>query len=97
MASEWSQWMFMGPDSARLATVMTTGRRIDAAMYRTSHMKARPAEAVAVTDRAPAADAPMHTLMELCSDSVLTYSVWTSPSATKSEKASTMMVWGVMG
>ena len=44
-------------------------------------MNASPAEDVAVTARAPAADAPMHTDMALCSDSTGTNSVSTSPSA----------------
>jgi len=31
MVSEWSQWMLMGPDRARLTVVMTIGSRYDAA------------------------------------------------------------------
>jgi hypothetical protein len=30
--SEWSQWMLIGPDSARLPSATTTGARIAAAM-----------------------------------------------------------------
>ncbi len=30
--SEWSQWMLIGPESARLPSAMTIGARIDAAM-----------------------------------------------------------------
>ena len=30
--SEWSQWMLIGPESARFPTAITTGARIEAAM-----------------------------------------------------------------
>jgi hypothetical protein len=32
MLSEWSQWMLIGPDSARFPTAITIGARMDAAM-----------------------------------------------------------------
>ncbi|OPX60037.1 MAG: hypothetical protein A4E30_01196 [Methanomassiliicoccales archaeon PtaB.Bin215] len=97
MASLWSQWMLIGPLRVRLATAMTIGALMEDVTYSISHMKASPADAVAVATRAPAADEPTHMLRALCSDSAHTYSVSTVPSATKSEYASTMMVWGVMG
>ena len=60
-------------------------------------MRARPAEEVAVTARAPAASAPMQADMELCSDSTGTNSVLTSPSATYWAKYWGISVEGVMG
>ena len=48
MMSPWSFQMLKGPLSARLATVMTMGRRMADAMKRISCIKARPWELVAV-------------------------------------------------
>ena len=62
--------------------LMTIGKRLEAAMYRISHINARPLEEVAVMTRAPADDAPTQALMALCSLSTVTNSVSTSPSAT---------------
>jgi len=89
--------MFIGALSALLATAITIGILMDAAMYNISHIRASPAEAVAVAVLAPAAAAPMHSVMAECSLSEQTNSVSTSPFATYSEKSSTMIVCGVMG
>ena len=89
--------MLIGADSARLALAMTIGRRMPAAMCSSSHMYARPWLDVAVMTRAPAAEAPTHALIAECSDSTVTYSVWTRPLATNFANSSTMVVWGVIG
>ena len=47
--------------------------------------------------RAPAAEAPMHALIAECSDSTVTYSVWTRPCATNFANSSTIVVCGVIG
>ncbi len=67
------------------------------AMCSSSHMSARPCDEVAVMTRAPAAEAPMHALIAECSDSTVTYSVWTRPLATNFANSSTMVVCGVIG
>ena len=61
--------MLIGADSARLATVMITGKRIDDATYRTLCMYSSPGPAVAVKVLAPIAEAPRHALIAECSDS----------------------------
>ena len=73
--------MLMGPVSARQTQARVMGRREEAATCSSSHIKARPAEEVAVTARAPAASAPMQVDRALCSDSTATNSVSTFPSA----------------
>ena len=60
-------------------------------------MKARPQEEVAVMALAPAAQAPMVALMELCSDSTGMNSVSISPFAIKVETICGISVEGVMG
>ena len=97
MMSLWSQWMLIGADSARFALAMTIGSRMPAAMWSSSHMSARPCDEVAVMTRAPAAEAPTHALIAECSDSTVTYSVWTRPCATNFANSSTMVVCGVIG
>ena len=81
MASEWSLLILMGPVSARQTQASVMGRREEEATCSSSHMKARPAEEVAVTARAPAAWAPMQVDRALCSLSTATNSVSTSPLA----------------
>src|SRR5262245_61442281 len=95
--SEWSQWMLIGPDSARLPSAITTGARIEAAMYTTSAMSARPCDDVAVIVRAPASAAPIAALMAECSDSTSTSSPCTRPCATNDAKVWMIGVWGVIG
>ena len=95
--SEWSQWMLIGPLSARLTSGITIGSRQEAAMYTISHISARPCEEVAVKTRAPAAEAPMAALMALCSDSTRITSVSTSPLATNSANLCISSVCGVIG
>jgi len=73
------------------------GRRMPAAMYSVSHIRARPLAAVAVMTRPPAAEAPMQALIAACSDSTGTNSVCTIPSATYCEKFCTTAVCGVIG
>jgi hypothetical protein len=97
MASEWSFQMLMGPESDRLATAITMGSRIAGAMNSISCIRARPWDAELVKVRAPAAEEPMQALMALCSDSTGTNSASRWPSATNSDRCSTMWVWGVMG
>ncbi len=48
MMSPWSFQMDKGPDRARLATVMTMGKRMALAMKRISFIRAKPWELVAV-------------------------------------------------
>ena len=60
-------------------------------------MSASPWELVEVNVRAPTAAEPQHTLMAECSLSTGTNSASSSPSATSSERCSTMWVCGVMG
>ena len=55
------------------------------------------AVALAVKTLAPVAEAARHAAIALCSDSVQTYSVSTSPLATYSLNFSTIIVCGVMG
>src|SRR4030042_6964257 len=89
--------MFMGPDSALFTTGITMGRRVDAAIYKISHISARPCEDVAVIVLAPAAAAPTHALIALCSDSTGIISVFTLPSATYWQNPITISVCGVIG
>ena len=89
--------MLIGPLNARFATDMQMGSLMAEAIQSTSHMKASPAEAVAVATLPPAAEAPMQSDIALCSDSAQTYSVLTSPLATNSAKFYTIMVCGVIG
>ena len=77
--SEWSQWMLIGPERARLPSATTIGARIDAAMYTTSAIRASPCDDVAVIVRAPARAAPIAALIAECSDSTLTISVCALP------------------
>ena len=87
----------MGPVRARFTQARVMGSRLEAATYIISYIRARPAEEVAVTARAPAASAPMQADMELCSDSTGTNSVLTSPLATYWAKYWGISVEGVMG
>ena len=66
-------------------------------MYNSSHIYASPQDDVAVRLRAPAADAPIAALMELCSLSTGINSVSTCPFATKDAKYCGISVDGVMG
>src|ERR1700675_1838703 len=95
--SEWSQWMLIGPDSARLPTAITTGARIEAAMYTTSAMSASPCDDVAVIVRAPASAAPIAALIAECSDSTSTSSPCASPCATNVANPWMIGVCGVIG
>src|SRR5674476_169433 len=89
--------MFSGADNARLATAITTGTLEPDVTKSISCINANPAEALAVKVLAPVADADRQAVMALCSDSVQTNSVRTSPLATYSLNFSTIIVWGVMG
>ncbi len=97
MMSEWSFQMEMGADRARLAMAMTMAIRIPEAIHIISLIRASPWEEVAVKVRAPAAAEPTQALMALCSLSTGMNSASRWPSATSSERCSTMWVWGVMG
>ena len=74
--------MLSGPVSARQTAASPTGSLLDAATPNTSHINARPADDVAVRALAPAADAPIAALIELCSLSTVINSVSTNPFAT---------------
>src|SRR3989304_6022041 len=87
----------MGADTARLTQVMTTGSRIPAILKSTSIMSKNPWDVVAVYVLAPVALAPRTTDAAECSLSTLTYSDLSSPSATNSERCSTIWVCGVIG
>ena len=86
-----------GTREARFTVVMTMGSRMDAAMKSISHIRAKPAELVAVMVRAPAAAEPMQALMAECSDSTVTNSALTTPSATYWLNVCTTSVCGVIG
>ena len=81
MPSEWSQLMLMGPERVRLTSVSTMGRRLEAARRSSSHIRARPAEDVAVMVLAPAASAPIAADIAECSLSTGINSVSISPFA----------------
>ena len=81
MPSEWSQLILMGPESVRFTRVRTRGRRLEAASSSSSHMRARPAEEVAVIVLAPAASEPIAADMAECSLSTGMNSVSISPLA----------------
>ena len=95
--SEWSQLILIGPESARFTSANANGKRLEAAMYNSSHMYASPHEDVAVSALAPAAEAPIVALMELCSLSTVINSVSTWPFATKEAKYCGISVDGVIG
>src|SRR5690242_12154162 len=97
MLSEWSQWMLIGPDNARLPTAITIGARIAAAMYTISAISARPCDEVAVIVRAPARAAPIAALIAECSDSTLTISARARPLATNFANVWMIGVCGVIG
>jgi hypothetical protein len=84
--------MFSGADKALLAIAITTGARHPEVTKSISCIKAKPAEAEAVKVLAPVTDAARHAVKALCSDSVQTNSVSTSPLATYSLNLSTIMV-----
>ena len=79
--------ILIGPDSARFTNAKASGSLFDAAMYNSSHIYASPQEEVAVNALAPAADAPMVALIELCSLSTGINSVSTNPFAAKEAKS----------
>ncbi len=87
----------MGADSARLATTMTMGRRMPDAANRTSFMRARPCEAVAVKTRDPAALPPTHADNAENSESTSMCFDFSLPCAISFPRFSTMWVCGVIG
>ena len=89
--------MFQGRASARLAFIITMGKRPPLAYCRHSAMYSRPWEEVAVKVRAPRALAPMQAESAECSDSTCKNSVSSFPSATHSARRSMTTVCGVMG
>ena len=96
--SEWSQWMLIGPESARFPTAMTIGARIEAAMYTTSAISARPCDDVAVIVRAPGerrADRGAH--RRVLGLDVHELAVSAPPCATKDAKPWMIGVCGVIG
>ncbi len=74
-----------------------TGWRSEAAMYRISHISARPLALVAFMTRPPAAAAATQAVMAECSLSTATKFVLTCPSATNLANVWTTSVDGVMG
>ena len=97
MLSECSALMFKGPVSPLFTTAITIGRRLEAATYTTSHIRASPADDVAVRVLAPAALAPMAALIELCSLSTGINSVSISPFAIILDTNWGISVEGVIG
>src|SRR3990170_5812744 len=89
--------MFNGADNALFATAITTGARQPLVTNNISCINAKPAEALAVKVRAPVTEAARHAVKALCSDSVHTNLVCTSPLATYSLNFSTIIVCGVIG
>jgi hypothetical protein len=75
----------------------TTGSRAPAAQWSISCISASPWALVAVKALAPTAEAPMQAAIAECSDSTLMNLAWSSPSAQKSARSSTICVWGVIG
>jgi hypothetical protein len=78
--------MLIGADKVLAISQITIGRRKAAVTKRTSFIRARPCDAVAVITLAPAAAAAVQALAAECSDSTGTNSVSTKPSATNCEK-----------
>src|SRR5699024_10585228 len=76
---------------------ITIGSLIPEAIYTISHINDNPFADVAVMALAPAASAPMHALIALCSLSTATNSVSTSPLSTYVEKYCGISVDGVIG
>ena len=70
--------MFNGPDTALFTKLITIGSLKLDAIYIISHISERPFAEVAVIALAPAASAPIHADMALCSLSTATNSVFTS-------------------
>lgn len=89
--------MFNGPETARFTSDITIGKRRDEAIYIISHINDKPFEDVAVIALEPAASAPTHALIALCSLSTATNSVSTEPLLTKVEKYCGISVDGVIG
>ncbi len=89
--------MLRGADKALFTTGITIGSLSPAAIKSISHISASPWDDVAVATLPPAADAPMHALMALCSLSTSTISVFTFPSDIKLENLCIRSVAGVIG
>ena len=89
--------MLKGEDIARLTIAITMGRRMALAMNKSSFINASPWALVEVKVRAPTAEVPIQTDMAECSDSTGINSASTCPSATSSDKCSTIWVCGVIG
>ena len=89
--------MFNGPDTALFTRDITIGNLKLEAIYIISHIKDNPFADVAVIALAPAASAPIHALIALCSLSTATNSVSTVPFATNVEKYCGISVDGVIG
>ncbi|CCY71980.1 unknown [Clostridium sp. CAG:921] len=84
--SEWSLCMFNGADNARLAQINVSGNLIPDAIYNISNIYASPCDEVALITLLPAADAPIHADIALCSLSTAINSELTEPFETKFEK-----------
>ena len=97
MLSEWSPCILSGADKALFTRGITIGSLSPAAIKSISHISANPCDDVAVATLPPAAAAPMHALMALCSLSTRTSSVSTFPFDTKSANLCIRSVAGVIG
>jgi len=86
--------MLIGPDRVLFTNVRAIGIRLEAAR---SHIRARPAEEVAVSVLAPAASDPMLALIAECSLSTGINSVSISPFAMYVETICGISVDGVIG
>ncbi len=89
--------MLRGPVRPLLTSAITIGSLLDAAQYSISHIRAIPAEDVAVIVLAPAASAPIAALIALCSLSTGMNSVVISPFAIMDATNCGISVDGVMG
>ena len=89
--------ILMGPDSVRLTSVSTMGSLLEAARSSSSHIRARPAEEVAVIVLAPAASAPIAADIAECSLSTGINSVSISPFAIYVDTICGISVDGVIG
>ena len=97
MTSEWSFQIESGLESDRLASAMTMGSLMAAAMVKISDMRASPWELVEVKVLAPTAAEPQHTLMAECSLSTQMKRPSREPSAQNLASSSTIWVCGVIG
>ena len=89
--------MLIGPDNVRFTSASAHGIRLLAASKSSSHIRASPADEVAVSERAPAASAPIVALIDECSLSTGMNSVSICPFAIYVDTICGISVDGVIG